>query len=70
MQTRFITFLAVVLVALMPSLVYGHPGHGTFDGLTLFHYATSPLHILSAFAVVTAVVFGVRYFRKKYRQTN
>ena len=67
MRTRFLTLL-VFFVILSPTLVLAHAGHGTFDGINLWHYLTSPLHLISTTLVLAATVFGVRYFKRK--QTN
>lgn len=67
MRTKILTLLAF-FVLLSPTAVLAHAGHGTFDGINLWHYVTSPLHLFSTMVVLTVTVFGVRYFRK--RQTN
>ncbi len=69
MRIRFITLLAFFVV-LSSTVVLAHAGHGTFDGINLWHYLTSPLHVISAMGVITVVVFGVRYIRKRSRQIN
>ncbi|MCF6352066.1 MAG: hypothetical protein L3J06_03555 [Cyclobacteriaceae bacterium] len=70
MRTRnFNVFVAIVLF-FTPTLGFGHPGHGTFDGINFWHYLTSPLHIMLAAAIIAVVVFGVRYLRKRSSQTN
>ncbi len=47
-----------VLVALLsyPLLAHAHPGHGFFDGISLAHFLTSPLHL------ITMVLIGVLFF--------
>ena len=67
MRTK-ISILLAFFVALSPTVVLAHGGHGTFNGINFWHYLTSPLHLISAMAVLAVTVFGVRYFRRK--QTN
>ena len=70
MKTRFVALLSL-LVALSSTVVYGHTGHGTFDGHNLWHYITSPLHLFSSIAIIVLVaVLGVRFFTKKSRETK
>ncbi len=64
MRTKILTLLVFVLL-LSPSTVLAHAGHGTFDGLSLWHYITSPLHLLFTMGVLAVVVFGVRYFIRR-----
>jgi hypothetical protein len=70
MQTRTRSFFLVVLATLSPFVVFGHPGHGTFEGHTFWHYLTSPLHLVSAIVVIGVAVIGVRYLIKKRRQIS
>lgn len=70
MRTRILTLIAFVTMVLVPSMVLAHPGHGTFDGLNLGHYLTSPVHLASLLVIVAATVFAVRYVRKRNRQTK
>ena len=67
MRTKIFTLLALFLV-LSPRIVLAHAGHGTLDGTNLWHYLTSPLHLIYALIVLAVAVFGVRYFTK--RQEN
>ena len=64
MRTKIFTLLALFVV-LSPTVLFAHAGHGTFDGINLWHYLTSPLHLISTMVVLAVVVFGVRYFRKR-----
>ena len=67
MQTRILTLLTFIAL-LSPTVVLAHAGHGTFDGINLWHYLTSPMHLISAMVVLAISVFGVRYFKR--RQIN
>lgn len=64
MRTRILTLLAFFVV-LSPTAVFAHIGHGGFDGITLWHYITSPLHLISVIAILSAVILGVRYYKKR-----
>jgi len=69
MKTRFVT-LFILFVALVPAVVYGHTGHGTFDGHNLWHYITSPLHLFSSIVILAVAVLGVRYLSKKSKEAK
>lgn len=68
MRTRIFSFMLVVIISFSPTFVFGHSGHGTFDGLNIGHYLTSPLHVISALVVLGVTVLGVSYFKR--RQAN
>ena len=67
MRTKILTLLSF-LVFLSPAVVFAHAGHGTFNGINLWHYLTSPIHFFSAMMVLATTVFGIRYFKR--RQAN
>ncbi len=70
MQTRIFNVFVAIVLFLTPTLGFGHPGHGTFDGTNFWHYLTSPLHLISAMVVLGVAVIGIKYFIKKKKQTS
>lgn len=69
MRTRIFTLIALLSV-LVPSMALAHPGHGTFDGISVMHYLTSPLHVILVLAIVLVNVFAIRFAVRRNRQTD
>jgi hydrogenase/urease accessory protein HupE len=55
---RLILFFALSILTLP---AFAHEGHDLFDGNTILHHFTSPLHLLSMVAVVALAWAIVRY---------
>ena len=70
MRNGNLSLIMVVLITLSPAVVFGHPGHGTFDGINIFHYLTSPMHYIVSMTIIAVGIVGVRYIRKRRRQVN
>ncbi len=70
MRIRIFNVFVAIALFFTPTLGFGHPGHGTFDGTNFWHYLTSPLHLMLAVVIIVAVVLGVRYWRKRNSQTE
>jgi hypothetical protein len=52
---RFVTAFGCLLVTLAPC-AYGHSGHGTSDGASVWHYVTSPSHFGVCVALLLTTV--------------
>jgi hypothetical protein len=50
------------LLLCLPFLAQAHGGHGTFEGSSLSHFMTSPLHIIP---VVAFLAIGAFYLYRK-----
>jgi hypothetical protein len=60
MKKSIAIFLSLMLLS--GSAVLAHPGHGTSDGFSLYHYLTSPLHVIFILLLVAGLVF-IKYRR-------
>ncbi len=69
MRTRIFTLFAF-FAFLLPTAALAHAGHGTFDGISFWHYLTSPLHLISAMVVLGVAVIGVWCLIKRRRQIS
>lgn len=58
--------IALIAVVACPCVLNAHPGHGTDNGNSIRHFATSPLHMLPVFGV--AVLFTVLSLLLSLRQ--
>lgn len=56
------TILFIALSSI-PALLHAHPGHGSSDGISLWHYLTSAPHALSLVGVGLLMYFGLRAHR-------
>jgi hypothetical protein len=55
-----ISFASLLLC--LPFLAQAHEGHGVFEGSSLSHYLTSPMHVIP---VVAFVAIGAYFLYKK-----
>jgi len=58
----------VSLFAASASTAFGHPGHGTSDGTSVWHHVASPYHMGTTIAfllVVSAAGQSIRVYRRK-----
>lgn len=69
MRTRIFTLITFLSI-FVPSMVMAHPGHGTYDGISIWHYLTSPVHLISAVAIVAVNILAIRYAKKRDEQTD
>lgn len=69
MRTRIFTLIAFLSV-LVPSLALAHPGHGTYDGLNLMHYLTSPLHVIAVLGIILVNVVAIRYAKGRAKRVR
>lgn len=58
--------LWALLVALIPALLYAHPGHGETEGFTIKHYMVEPEHVVVAVLALAVTIFFLG--RKKEMQ--
>lgn len=56
--------LVILILMISPILSFAHPGHGSADGNSLFHYFSSPEHAIPA-AVIALLVAVVLFKRIK-----
>ncbi len=55
-------------LAIFPSVIFAHPGHGTTDGYTITHYFTETPHVLVSLSVMTVAVLIVKLLRDRKKQ--
>lgn len=61
---RSIQLFIVSFLMALPSLAIAHDGHGVFNGSTLIHYLSSPLH---AIPVLVGIVLLILFLPKQVR---
>ncbi|MCU0445608.1 MAG: HupE/UreJ family protein [Microscillaceae bacterium] len=64
---RLILFFALSILTLP---AFAHEGHDSFNGYTVLHYLTSPLHLLSMVVIVTLAWAIVRYRNLKTQEVR
>lgn len=58
--------ILVVLAMLIPSLAFGHPGHGETQPDTWMHFLSEPVHVISlAIAIVAIVALFTVWWRRQ-----
>jgi hypothetical protein len=60
--------LLAIIAILLPSVVSAHPGHDHSEGdqgFTIIHYFTTPVHVVTSFAVLAIVVGILRAIRTR-----
>jgi putative copper export protein len=58
--------ILIVLVTLVPSLAFAHPGHGETQPDTWRHFVTEPVHVLSlAIAIVAITALFMIWWRRR-----
>jgi hypothetical protein len=48
--------LFLFLLAISPTFLSAHPGHDFFNGASIQHYLTSPIHVVTIIAIVLIAV--------------
>ncbi|MBT8189020.1 MAG: hypothetical protein KJO50_11730 [Bacteroidia bacterium] len=62
---------AILLMLIMtPMLSYAHPGHDFFNGFSMLHYLTSPVHLVSILVCSTACFFMIKFIMKTRKSFN
>ena len=70
MALRILFSLAAILLVI-PTSVFAHEGHGHYPATQVFHYLTSPEHIVQS-SIVVAAFIGFLLFQgvKSLKKTN
>ena len=63
---KFITIVMMIFVAVMPEILFAHPGHGGHEGgYTIIHYFVEPMHAMVSIGCIVATIAFVAYAHKK-----
>ena len=60
------------MLAIIPGFLSAHPGHDYFDGITLVHYMSSPIHLLPLLTIIILIFTFMlkRRLSRNKRQTE
>ena len=62
---NFISTVLMIFVAIMPELLFAHPGHGGHEGgYTIIHYFVEPMHAVVSIGCIVATLAFIAYKRK------
>ena len=47
--------ISLFMLAIIPGFLSAHPGHDYFNGITLVHYISSPIHLLPLLTIIILI---------------
>jgi len=61
--------LQTLILALAPTTLFAHEGHGHTSGSHPLHYLAEPFHVMVLLVAVSAIAGVVFYMRKRHKKS-